>query len=558
MRTEPALGTLREADAGLMLAWARLLAPHYGLSGAMELDLRDWPGAQGPSYYNQFAHYPFLLLAEGIVPGAADDERARFRELALRNLEYTVGLADAEFHTPHYSRGRDWGRHVGEWLCYYQLCSLELLERGQIGPPELRRRLREVVAGATGHLHRLFLEKYAVTPAEFVGNHDTWHALLFYRAGRWFGREDWTDYGRDFMQRCVLPFQHADGYWPEAGGIVVGYSLVTALAVSAYAELSGDAAAQAAVGRALAFAESFALPDGSSAVAVDVRMRYHPHPLSWLPGGFIRQPAGRRLVRETVDPLLRHLQAHGVRDNNAQAFAFHATFAETLFGSDAERPVPASPPPRSLPVARLERDGWMALLGWQLVPEWASNRFVLDSQNFVEVWRAGAGYLAGTGNSKAMPRFSTVRRTTHGRSYVPDRAEGRRCGPHGAVASYGYGEDEIEVRLALTDGGCEIGARVLRNASGATYEFALLLALKPGDAVRTAAGETKVEPRQLLQATGSFRWREQEWELPAGATLEYPLVPHNSYTQDGLPARDDYVGRISFLLGTEVKRITIR
>jgi hypothetical protein len=558
MKTESGLETLREADAGLMLEWARLLAPHYGPSGAMELDLRDWPGAQGPSYYNQFAHYPFLLLAEGMVPGASPAERTQFREIALRNLAYTVGLADAAFHTPHYSRGRDWGRHVGEWLCYYQLCSLEMLERGPIGPPGLGQRLRETVAGATDHLHRLFLEKYAVTPTEFMGNHDTWHALLFYRAGRHFARADWSRHGRDLMERCVLPFQHADGYWPEAGGIVVGYSLVTALAVSAYAELSGDTVAQAAIGRALAFAGQFALPDGSAAVVVDVRMRHHPHPLSWLPPGFIHQAAGRRMAAESIAPMRRHLQAHGVKDNNAQAFAFHATFAEALFANNAAREEPAGPPPASLPMARLERGGWIGLLGWQVVPEWAANRFVLDSQNFVELWHAQAGYLAGTGNSKLMPRFSTVRRTTHGRAYVPERAGGERMGPHEAAARYGFGDDEIEVRLLLTEAGCEICARVLRNVSGATYEFALLTALKSGDVVRTAAGEQKVEPRQLLQAMAGFAWRGLHWELPEGAVLEYPLVPHNSYTQDGLPVPEDYVGRISFTLGAEPKRMAIR
>jgi hypothetical protein len=56
--------------AGLLLDWARLLAPHCGPSGSMDLDLRDWPTAQGPSYYNQFSHHAFLLLATGEVPGA--------------------------------------------------------------------------------------------------------------------------------------------------------------------------------------------------------------------------------------------------------------------------------------------------------------------------------------------------------------------------------------------------------------------------------------------------------------------------------------------------------
>lgn len=557
MKSEPTLAALREADAELMLHWARLLAPHYGPTGAMELDLRDWPDAQGPSYYNQFAHYPFLLIAEGVVPGATTAECSQFRDIALRNLEYTVGLADAEFYTPHYSRGRDWGRHVGEWLCYYQLCSLEILESRELGTPELRQRLRKIVSGATDHLYRLFLSKYAVTPLEFVGNHDTWHALLFYRAGRHFDRRDWTDYAREFMHRCVLSFQHADGYWPEAGGIVVGYSLVTALAVSAYADLAGDDRAQLAVARALSFAGFFVLPDGTSAVVADVRMRYHQHPLSWLPAGFIRHASGRQMAHAIIGPLRAHQQTHGVHDNNAQAFAFHACFAEALFANQGLADGVSCPPPATLPVARLERNGWIALLSWQLVPEWAANRFVLDSQNFVELWETKSGYLAGTGNSKLMPRFSTVRRTGHGRSYVPEWAKGKQHGPHEAVACYGYGKDEIEVRMVLTAHGCEIAARTLRNESGAAYEFALLLALKPGDSVQTHTTEHVMDPRQLLHASGQFTWRGLRWTLPEGAVLEYPLVPHNSYTQDGLPAREDYVGRISYPLGSDRRQILI-
>ena len=63
--TDPSLDDLRH-EAGLLAAeWARLLAPHFGPSGSMDLDLIDWPKAQGPSYYNQFSHFTFLQLATG-------------------------------------------------------------------------------------------------------------------------------------------------------------------------------------------------------------------------------------------------------------------------------------------------------------------------------------------------------------------------------------------------------------------------------------------------------------------------------------------------------------
>ena len=92
---------LRQATSDLMTEWARLLAPHFGPSGSMDLDLIDWPQAEGPSYYNQFSHFAFLQLATGAVPGAEAAERAHYLNLALHNLEYALAITAADFHTPH-------------------------------------------------------------------------------------------------------------------------------------------------------------------------------------------------------------------------------------------------------------------------------------------------------------------------------------------------------------------------------------------------------------------------------------------------------------------------
>ena len=553
---------LRHATSDLLLDWARLLAPHYGPSGSMDLDLRDWPHAQGPTYYNQFAHFGLLQLATGEVPGATPEERADYQRLALHNLDYVLGFTAADFHTPHFSRGREWGRHVGEWLNYDLLASLELLERHQLGGAERRARLAAAVQGAVGVLHARFVEKYAAPPTDFVGNHATWHGLLFYRAGRYFQRPEWMAYARDFFARCVLPFQHADGYWPEGQGIVVGYALVTAEAVSLYAELSGDEAAHASIGRFFGFYDFYSLPDGTTAVVSDVRMRYSRAPFLFLPPGFLGCAAGRELVQARLQAGRAQLREAGVHDNSAQGFAFFASFAEYVFRPDTHPREIQVRRPATLPVARLEQDAWRAYLGWQLVPEHTS-RFVLDSQNLVELWHRTGGYLAGTGGSRYMPRFSTVRRTDAGRAYLPDRARGTQASATQAESRLSFGSDDVVVTLTLQGGSCLLSARLVPPGTAAHYEAALILAFRPGESVQLDDETLTLDPASLIHLNGGVRpvrvmtWRGLVWRLPPGAVIDYPLVPHNSYTQDGLPTPADYVGRLSFPLTTEAQVVTI-
>jgi hypothetical protein len=557
------LASLRQDTAGLLLDWARLLAPHYGKSGSMDLDLIDWPTAQGPSYYNQFGHHALLLLATGGVPGATAEERSQYLGLALRNIEYVLSITDAEFHTPHYSRGREWGRHIGEWLNYYLLGSLGLMERHQLGTRELRERLGAAVFGATAELHRRFVARYREAPTEFVGNHDTWHGLLFFAAGRHFNRPEWMEYARDFFARCVLPFQSADGYWPEGHGVVVGYAQVTAQAVSLYAETSGDAAALACLGRFAGFLDHLSFPDGSNSVALDVRMRYYASPFVFLPPSLLRGADGRMLLARRLPASRAHLARKGVRDNSAQVFAFFGSFAEMIFATDLTAQAPITlEAPTTLPAARLRRGAWQAYLSWQVVPEHPS-RFVLDSQNHLEIWHERAGYVAGTGGSKYMPRFSTVRRTNAGRAYIATAARCVQATVDQAEVAYAFGTDEVIVGVAIVEGRCEISARVAQAEPGVTYEFGLLLPFRPGETLVSEHGTERLDPTVLVHHQGGprpqreLRWRGLAWALPPGAQLDYPVVPHNSYTQDGLPQREDYVARLGVPLTARATVIRI-
>ncbi len=556
---------LRHITAEFVNEWARLLVPHFGSAGSMDLDLQFWEDAEGPSYYNQFSHYTFLLLASGRIPGCDQKARDTYRELALRNIEYVLRITDETGHTPHYSRGQNWGQHVGEWINYYLLCSLELMDAYDWGGADLRERVKEVLSQTTQILYERYLKHFTQPPTGFLSNHATWHALLFYRAGRYFDKKDWTEYGQDFFSQRILPFQNSDGYWPEGGGIVVNYSMVTDLAVSIYAELSNDERAHASIGRSLGFHEYMSFPDGSSAVVVDTRMRRSSNPFMFLPPGFLNYEC-ETFLENRLKMARDRLTKNKLPENSAQAFAFFGPFANALFLEvleDKQFANKAFDRPSSLPLARIENNDWQVYLGRQVTPE-HGGRFILDTQNFIEIWHHEAGYLAGTGGSKFMPLFSTLRRVNGGRSYIPDKIQHVRSDETSAEVLFCFDQDEILVRILIENEKCHIAAAVKKPVQENAYEFALVLAVHVEEILNFNQVEKRINPVQLINETArkaplnTLIWRELKWTLPEGAVCAYPLIPYNSYTQNGLPQPTEYTVRLSLKLTTEIQTLTIQ
>ncbi|MDA0335538.1 MAG: hypothetical protein O2782_10260 [bacterium] len=112
---------------------------------------------------------------------------------------------------------------------------------------------------------------------------------------------------------------------------------------------------------------------------------------------------------------------------------------------------------------------------------------------------------------------------------------------------------------------CRVSGCLENHAIEGAYEAGLLLALRPQESLHFSSDEepTTVAPRTMIErrfsaAGAAFVWRGRTFEVPAGATLSYPLIPHNPYTQHGLPAEDDYVGRLSWLLTARTTTVTIR
>jgi hypothetical protein len=246
-------------------------------------------------------------------------------------------------------------------------------------------------------------------------------------------------------------------------------------------------------------------------------------------------------------------------DNAAQGLAFYGASVQALFEWEGEADSLLDVTPEDVPVGRVDVDRWTGFLSWQLTSEHAS-RFILDAQNFVEVYHTESGYLVGSGNSKYMPRFSTVRQVNGGRSYIPEQAVCLEQSDSRVVSVYLFGEDQVQVSLSVEGDACRIGARLLSSDAEAEYEFGLMLAFKKGEVIQLGGEEVEVLPLAMINhrfdETGIV-WRERSFDVPQGAVLDYPLIPHNPYTQHGLPTEEAYIARLSFRVGEDEKVVVI-
>lgn len=560
---------LHRAAANLLRRWAKACLPHYGPRGSMDLDLTSFPNAEGPSYYNQFAHWAMLLLSEGIVPGATAEEAGNFRRAALRNIEYVLSVTGEDFSTPHYSRGVDWGRHHGDWSNFFLLRSQGIIQEKALGSPSFREALGRAHRGAVERIYDRCLRQHGAfrQGGEFVGNHATWDMALLYEAGLHYGAREWSDFARQAIARLVLPCQQEHGGWPEADGMVVNYAMVTAQAVSLYAELSGDEAARRAAERALPLFEFFSFGDETTPVVADCRMRYSATPFTaYLSPGFLRCAGGPDFCLRRIEAAIRWLDRNPLPDNAAAAPAFFAVFAEHLFRrGDASDWSAARPDWRpALPVRKLEAGPWIAFLSHQLNKEMAS-RFALDAQNFIEVWHREAGYLVGGGNSKHQPLVSTFRQKTGTRSYIPRSAKQVDASPACAVCEYDFDNARLEARLGADPRRVSVEFRAAsQDRNDDVFEAALTLPFKPGEVVQVEGSDNRwvIEPDHRIEhrfaaPALSFAWRGRRFTVPEGAFLFFPVVPHNPYTQNTLPPGDHYVARLGFDIGLEPRAVVI-
>jgi len=504
------------------------------------------PDGSFGAYPYSNAKYPFHIMAFALkkMPGSAWHASAQLEAALIRTLEHYYNVIEDDGRTEFYGMGGfKWGKNLTDgWPLFCWQEALRLLEPDL--PPGLFRRHREKIAKIIAMHFDEVNRKISADHDPFktrVHNLLVWDALMLYRAGMLWRNEAWQALGTDVLRKACKA-QQPDGWWSEYGPIV-GYSLVTATAISLYCEWSGDKDALIAMERAAGYHDAFAYPDGTMIETIDGRMRYHPGIMMYLPPSFSRFPAGRDYLERAV----RTLAKEDVFEvPHIQGFSFLGFVYEHLTDAPPDvvqgRQFIVMPALHSA-VARPGR--WCcALCGYENCT--STGGFYLERQNLLSVWHAQTGLIAGGGHSNYQPEFSSFN--------VIDRK---------GILYYLHADPRIlsrerEMTLALSYGGLPVSIfvhliddrRIAIRYSAESFTsdtFAryavranLILAARPGTPIRCKTLDANLDGTSLSWTEENFRngIEHNGWRLRIpprkneSVAVKWPFYPYNSYRTD--------------------------
>ena len=455
------------------------------------------------------------------------------------------------------------------WMITYQLIAAELapadraiwaegLQLGYSGiaATELSSRSNIYPGPLTGHPP---LQPGEVIP--WIHNIPCHHATGLFLAGRLFGRPEWEQQARDYMQQ-VIAEQSPHGWWTEHSGPVVLYNRVYLEALGLYHALSGDTAVLPALERGNIFHLNYIYPNGAMIETVDERNPYPPLKLvrgpdgaaCYLPPhvsihpGLYFTDAGRALLAHQF-PLLADR-------NPAELDAAEFLYLLLPAAADALGFT-------SAPACRFRMDGdaliaredpWLISFSAYCCPR-TPNRFIQDRQNLVSVYHRNAGLILGGGNTKLQPLWSTLTvgdtalltpigaaRETNlapevSLAYTPDRCTisesaanrwTQRITAAGAAAELCF-----EIVSATT---LRLGVRLVQAApDGRPAATHLTFIPYPESPIVFSDGAKAGLTADRWEKSGVSSLAHHNWQLslPAAARITWPVLPHNPYTADG-------------------------
>lgn len=238
-------------------------------------------------------------------------------------------------------------------------------------------------------------------PESSVHNIPLHRAMALYIAGECFDNADWRERARQFMPKAIAE-QDPVGFWSEHSGPVIGYNFVYVEALGIYYAHSQDPAVLEALRRSAHFHSAVLLPNGSSVAAIDERQVYGSG-VDLGNVGFSFTPEGRGF-------LLSQLAAYNTPERRLVGGDYAASMlldaeagAAIMPGEIGEDGVVVLGDSDAL-IRRGEPWSW-CLSGYAAAV--SDSRWIQDRQNLIDLYHADLGLIAGGGNTKLQPYWST-------------------------------------------------------------------------------------------------------------------------------------------------------
>jgi hypothetical protein len=368
--------------------------------------------------------------------------------------------------------------------------------------PRFKARLKDGLArAAAAHVREL--------PGERLHNIPGFAAAALWKAGDFYGEEEWKRVAREYLQKLAAS-QTPDGYWREHTGPTTVYNAVYTSAMGTHLDDGGEVDVSDVLRRAGAFHSRFVYPDGTPVSVVDGRVLYHSGPgAAGLPGLIQAESASGYIEKVASSP-----KAFGRPVSNSSVFVPQAY---RLISNGLEPVVEGEPDkvPLGDVASIIEGGNFTAVLSAMTGAcdlhedcHWGYERL-----QHLEIHRNGSGVVIGGGQSQGEAMAFLVSGGVHLATSACLEEAGRRL-----RLEYSWGEAVLEV--SGSDGGVEVSIEVSSRAPVRMLLPVLRNWLE-------ADGERETGKVSALQAEGVSLRIEPE------AELVFPLKPWFTYSPKG-------------------------
>lgn len=356
-----------------------------------------------------------------------------------------------------------------------------------------------------------------------------WQGMSLARAGQVFGREDWSETGRNIVH-YIISHQSEYGYWDEHGGPTTSYNLVYAHALGLYYIFTGDEIALDSIRRTLDFHLMFTYPNGAHVETIDGRVPYRGILSRRSIPAFSLLPKGQRFNSWKFLLPMWGNQLSECSTEMASIVQYVRQGAEAAIPQDQGSYVLTMGPEAQV----VKRDKWFYCFSAidrrcpNKIAEPENNVNGKDRQQFVSLFHEDIGLIVGGGNSKYQPEFSDF--SMEG-TYLPDVGSAKLT-VKGLALYYTHPRSPKPVRFEL-EADCEGDNATLTFRCPEPPVFQkvtsrLQLRIVPGKQITTAAGSSFATGGETIKLTAKQAggWiAHNGWRvyLPAGVAFEYPV-----------------------------------